>query len=89
MNNEKGRLGGVRLFKDEERLIIEIQKKRKEMITCAEKNGFTSKETVYYSQELDQLIYQYQSTLQPRVIVKKRRSLMQWLINKTNSLVKI
>ena len=40
-------------------ILDEIQKKREIMIDLAQKNGFTSDDTIKCSQELDQLIYQY------------------------------
>jgi stage 0 sporulation regulatory protein len=36
-----------------------IKMKRELMITCANKKGFTSEETIKYSQELDVLINEY------------------------------
>ncbi len=41
-------------------ILIEIQKKRDMMIDLAKNKGFTNFDTVKCSQELDQLIYQYQ-----------------------------
>ena len=41
-------------------ILIEIQKKRNSMIDLAQKKGFTNFDTIKCSQELDQLIYQYQ-----------------------------
>ncbi len=37
-----------------------IKVKREMMINCANKQGFTSEETIKYSQELDVLINEYQ-----------------------------
>lgn len=45
-------------------MLEEIQKIRVKMIDSAEKNGLTNELTIQYSQELDQLIYQYQRTNQ-------------------------
>lgn len=45
-------------------LLEEIQRKRTLMIDSARRTGFTSDETVAFSQELDQLIYKYQCFLQ-------------------------
>ncbi|WP_456275763.1 aspartyl-phosphate phosphatase Spo0E family protein [Bacillus sp. AK128] len=42
-------------------LLQKINMKREEMITIAMETGFTSKETITCSQELDQLIIQYQT----------------------------
>ncbi|WP_237562810.1 aspartyl-phosphate phosphatase Spo0E family protein [Bacillus dakarensis] len=47
-----------------EEMLEEIQKKREKMIESARKNGFTSVDTIRYSQELDRLIYDYQCTFQ-------------------------
>jgi len=41
-------------------LLLAIQKKREVMIEEAKRSGYTSEETVRYSQELDELIFQYQ-----------------------------
>ena len=45
-------------------MLEEIQKKREKMIESARKYGFTSDDTIRYSQELDRLIYDYQCTFQ-------------------------
>jgi len=37
-------------------LIMLIEKKRKEMFELAEKNGYTSEQTIHCSQQLDQLL---------------------------------
>jgi stage 0 sporulation regulatory protein len=44
------------------RMLDEINLKRELMIKSAEATGFTSKETIDHSQELDKLIYEYQCT---------------------------
>ena len=41
----------------------QIEVKRKQMIQSAHKNGFTSRETVQYSQELDKLMNIYRRLL--------------------------
>lgn len=41
-------------------ILDEIQKKREKMIESAKRKGFTNVDTIRYSQELDQLIYEYQ-----------------------------
>lgn len=41
-------------------ILVEIQKKRENMIELVHKKGLTSDDTIKCSQELDQLIYQYQ-----------------------------
>ena len=44
-------------------MIEEIKVKRELMINSANKLGFTSEETIKYSQELDELINNYQRTM--------------------------
>nr|WP_051030903.1 aspartyl-phosphate phosphatase Spo0E family protein [Robertmurraya massiliosenegalensis] len=41
-------------------MLDEIQKKREKMIETAKRKGFTNDDTIRHSQELDQLIYEYQ-----------------------------
>ncbi|MGG0720385.1 aspartyl-phosphate phosphatase Spo0E family protein [Robertmurraya massiliosenegalensis] len=41
-------------------MLDEIQKKREKMIETAKRKGFTSDDTIRHSQELDQLIFEYQ-----------------------------
>lgn len=43
-----------------EKLKEQIERKRKEMILEADKNGLSSKKVIQVSQELDQLIFEYQ-----------------------------
>jgi stage 0 sporulation regulatory protein len=43
-------------------MLDEINLKREMMIKSAEATGYTSEETVFYSQELDKLIFEYQCT---------------------------
>jgi stage 0 sporulation regulatory protein len=43
-------------------MLKEINLKRDLMMKSAEVTGLTSEETIYYSQELDKLIYEYQCT---------------------------
>ncbi|WP_431803368.1 Spo0E family sporulation regulatory protein-aspartic acid phosphatase [Halobacillus andaensis] len=50
--------------KAEERLLQDINKKRQKMINLALHKGFTSKEAVKCSQELDQLLNLYRSIYQ-------------------------
>ncbi|MFT8323318.1 MAG: aspartyl-phosphate phosphatase Spo0E family protein [Bacillus sp. (in: firmicutes)] len=52
-----------------------IQKKREVMINSAKETGYTSIETIKHSQELDELIFQYQlayrQSKRKRMVVKK------------------
>jgi stage 0 sporulation regulatory protein len=45
-------------------MLDEIKIKRAMMINCANAKGFTSEETIKYSQELDVLINEYQKASQ-------------------------
>ncbi|WP_235816500.1 aspartyl-phosphate phosphatase Spo0E family protein [Bacillus massilinigeriensis] len=49
------------------RILDEIQRKREKMISSAEKNGFTSDDTLRYSMELDKLIFEYQSNYKEEI----------------------
>lgn len=53
-------------------LLAEIKKKREKMIDSAVKSGFTSKATLQFSQELDELIYEYQCTFHHEMKTKKK-----------------
>ncbi|MEH7522201.1 aspartyl-phosphate phosphatase Spo0E family protein [Bacillus sp. JJ1503] len=44
-------------------ILLHIQEKREKMINSARKYGYTSEDTIQCSQELDQLIYEYQLTI--------------------------
>jgi stage 0 sporulation regulatory protein len=72
----EGRLGGNELHQIEEngltsRMLNEINLKRDLMMESAEKTGYTSQETIFYSQELDKLIYEYQRTFRNKSIHTK------------------
>jgi stage 0 sporulation regulatory protein len=45
-------------------ILLQIQEKREKMIDSAKKFGFTDEYTIRCSQELDQLIYDYQCKIQ-------------------------
>ncbi|WP_416149095.1 Spo0E family sporulation regulatory protein-aspartic acid phosphatase [Salipaludibacillus sp. HK11] len=45
-------------------LMVQMEAKRQLMILAANKYGFTSSETIQYSQELDQLLNLYRHTTQ-------------------------
>ncbi|MPQ25983.1 aspartyl-phosphate phosphatase Spo0E family protein [Bacillus paralicheniformis] len=47
-------------YVEKEALLVSISKKRQMMVEAAEIYGFTGDETIRRSQELDQLIYEYQ-----------------------------
>ncbi len=44
------------------KMLEEIKAKRESMINCASQNGFTNEMTIKLSQELDELINEYQRT---------------------------
>lgn len=48
-----------------EQMLKEIKAKREIMILCASKHGFTGEETIKASQDLDELINEYQRAFHP------------------------
>jgi stage 0 sporulation regulatory protein len=69
------------LHTKKQRMMKEIQHKRKKMIDCAQKHGLTSERTIRYSQELDMLLNEYQrtfqsSTLQEKVKTPRKRMML-------------
>jgi stage 0 sporulation regulatory protein len=44
-------------------MLKEIKAKRESMIDCANKHGFTNEETIRFSQELDEMINEYQKAI--------------------------
>ncbi len=65
-------VGGRTLRYKRIQLLTEIQQKREKMIETAKKNGMASQETVRCSQELDQLIFEYQCVIKREKEQKKR-----------------
>ncbi|MEK3855360.1 aspartyl-phosphate phosphatase Spo0E family protein [Cytobacillus sp. FSL H8-0458] len=65
-------------------LLTEIQLKREKMIETARKKGMASQETVRCSQELDQLIFEYQCFIKREKEQKKsmrvsfRQMILSW-----------
>lgn len=61
-------------FKQEDiiELMSEIQNKREEMLLLANKFGHTDGVTIKCSQELDELIYQYQRLTQTKMEAKRK-----------------
>jgi stage 0 sporulation regulatory protein len=64
-------------------LLTEIQQKREKMIETSRKNGMASQETIRCSQELDQLIFEYQCFIKREKQQKKsmRVSLRQMILS--------
>lgn len=54
------KIRGIAVQYDCREKLNEIRKMREKMIESAQEKGFTSDDTIRYSQELDQLIYEYQ-----------------------------
>ncbi len=65
-------------------MLADIKVKRELMMECANKKGFTSEETIKYSQELDELIYEYQKVAgqstkkQEEVKLSFKQSILVW-----------
>lgn len=74
----------MRLRPKNKNVLIQIQEKRERMIDSAKKNGFTSEVTIRFSQELDELIYEYQCILKRERVCKEeakfqyKKILMVW-----------
>ncbi|WP_445488593.1 Spo0E family sporulation regulatory protein-aspartic acid phosphatase [Niallia sp. 03133] len=68
----------------EKEIILAIQKKREVMIISAKETGYTSPETIKHSQELDELIFEYQIAYRQkkakRLFVKElhKQSMIVW-----------
>ncbi|MCY8271958.1 aspartyl-phosphate phosphatase Spo0E family protein [Bacillus sonorensis] len=56
----------------QEELLFSINEKRQMMVEAAELYGYTGDETIKRSQELDQLIYQYQKVYEEPVVLNGR-----------------
>ncbi|WP_223881841.1 aspartyl-phosphate phosphatase Spo0E family protein [Niallia endozanthoxylica] len=65
-------------------ILAEIQKKREKMISLAQEKGLTNNDTIKCSQELDQLIFQYQSSFRKnrrqRGELKRKRNVKYMLL---------
>lgn len=72
-------------------MLEEIKVKREIMIDSANKNGYTSEETIKYSQELDELINEYQRTIPNSSNSNDDKSLgfIQIIMNWAKSIVEI
>ncbi|WNS76959.1 aspartyl-phosphate phosphatase Spo0E family protein [Bacillus sp. DTU_2020_1000418_1_SI_GHA_SEK_038] len=55
------------------KILLQIQEKREKMIKSAKIHGYTSEDTIQCSQELDQLIYEYQLTIHKEKIEEEAR----------------
>ncbi|MFE8698014.1 aspartyl-phosphate phosphatase Spo0E family protein [Cytobacillus sp. FJAT-53684] len=55
-----------------QKILIQIQEKRERMIDSAKEHGYTSDSTIRCSEELDQLIYEYQRERQKDKKQKKK-----------------
>ncbi|KOP81869.1 Spo0E family sporulation regulatory protein-aspartic acid phosphatase [Cytobacillus solani] len=55
-----------------QKILTQIQEKRERMIDSAKKYGYTSEYTIRCSEELDQLIYEYQQQKQNDKKQKKK-----------------
>lgn len=55
-----------------QKILIQIQEKRERMIDSAKKYGYTNEYTIRCSEELDQLIFEYQQQKQNEKKQKKK-----------------
>jgi stage 0 sporulation regulatory protein len=61
------------VYQSQNALLMDIDSMRKLMVASAQETGFTSMETIRYSQELDRLIFKYQTSCKDAKIRKQRR----------------
>ena len=73
------------------KMLEEIKIKREIMIDCANKKGFTNEETIKFSQELDELMNEYQRTFRSSVKSGEERMLpfTQMMMNLSKSILEI
>jgi stage 0 sporulation regulatory protein len=57
-------------------LLTEINRMRERMVTSASETGYTSEETIRCSQDLDRLIFEYQTLCKEAEIQRQRGKLL-------------
>ena len=60
------------MYQSQNVLLMDIDSMRKLMVASAQETGFTSMETIRCSQELDRLIFEYQTSCKDAKIRKQR-----------------
>ena len=77
------------MFQTNKPILEEIQKVRVKMIDSAQKNGLSDENTIRCSQELDQLIFEYQNKIhiRPQEQKEKKQVLNKMLVVWSKSLL--
>ncbi|WLR53708.1 aspartyl-phosphate phosphatase Spo0E family protein [Mesobacillus subterraneus] len=60
------------MYQSKNALLKEIDRARELMVAVAMESGYTSEETIYRSQELDRLIYEYQTLCKETEIQRQK-----------------
>ncbi|WP_102261991.1 aspartyl-phosphate phosphatase Spo0E family protein [Mesobacillus jeotgali] len=64
------------MYQSQNTLLKEIDRARELMVAAAMESGYTSEETIYRSQELDRLIYEYQTLCQETEIQRQKAKIL-------------
>ncbi|MBT2683614.1 aspartyl-phosphate phosphatase Spo0E family protein [Bacillus sp. ISL-37] len=64
------------MYQSQNALLKEIDRARNLMVAAAMESGFTSEETIYRSQELDRLIYEYQTLCKETEIQRQKAKIL-------------
>ncbi|WP_353654078.1 aspartyl-phosphate phosphatase Spo0E family protein [Bacillus sp. ISL-55] len=64
------------MYHSKNALLKEIDRARELMVAAAMESGYTSEETIYRSQELDRLIYEYQTLCRETEIQRQKAKVL-------------
>jgi stage 0 sporulation regulatory protein len=64
------------VYQSQRALLKEIDRMRERMVTSASDSGYTSEETIRFSQNLDHLIFEYQTLCKEAEIQRQRGKLL-------------
>jgi stage 0 sporulation regulatory protein len=64
------------VYQSQNALLKEIDRARELMVAAAMESGYTSEETIYRSQELDRLIYEYQTLCKETEIQRQKAKVL-------------
>lgn len=64
------------MYHSQNTLLKEIDRARELMVAAAMESGYTSEETIFRSQELDRLIYEYQTLCKETEIQRQKAKIL-------------
>jgi len=64
------------VYQSQRALLMEIDRMRERMVTSASESGYTSEETIRFSQDLDHLIFEYQTLCKEAEIQRQSGKLL-------------